>query len=1391
MSAPTYRIFISSPSDVRPERALAERVIAKLGREFQHHCRLEAIRWEREPLRATEGFQVQIPEPSRSDIVLVILWSRLGTPLAGREWLGPLSGAPVTGTEWEFETALKSARERGLPDLLVFRKKADVAASLDPDDPDRAEQEVQRAELRRLQAFIKQWLRTEEGGLIASTSFRTRTEFEEKLEDQLRGLVRQRLGAVLPQARWHDRPFRGLEVFEAAHAPIFFGRRRATNELVELLGRRAGEGTAFVLVMGASGSGKSSLVRAGLVPDLSLPGMVGRVALVLPAVFRPGAAPLAALSGAILQALPELGGLQYDQAALADQLVSSPKQVVFALKQGLSVAAKSQQLTELGEARLLLVVDQLEELFTQGAVGARERQAFVAALEALATSGLVWVIVTLRSDFFDRLEREPLLAALSSNEGRYLLLPPSDGELGQIIEGPVREAGLRFEVDAAGLSLAEEIRRAAARQANSLPLLEYLLDQLFDRRTAEGVLTFQAYEELGGLEGAIGRRAEQVLAGLPAEDQTALPEVVRRLVAVSEAGMATSRPAALADFREGSPARRLVEALLAPDARLLVADEGQGQAQVRVAHEALLTHWDRMAKQIVTDRKDLQLRGRLEVQAARWREAGEQADLLLNPGLPLSEAEDLLARRRDELGVDLQRYVEGSTRQAQQQASRRLRRARMVAAVLAILAVVAVGFGWYGLDRQSEAERQRAAAEEATQEAERQRTAAETNATEADAQATAAIRNETISFDAISELATATGAPADAVMLALAAWPRPGDSERPQLKRTLSALGAALPQHRERLRLLGHRDLVTMAVFSPSVDRVVTASWDGTARIWDAATGAELAQLEGHLFEVNYAAFSPTGDRVVTASDGIARIWDAATGAELSQLEGHGGRINCATFSPSGDRVVTASDDGTARIWDAATGAELAHMEGHGDQVVFAAFSPSGDRVVTASADGTARTWDVASGAELARLKGHGDRVNSAAFSPSGDRVVTASWDGTARLWDAASGAELARLKGHGDWVVFAAFSPSGDRVVTASADGTARIWDAAPSGKLARLEGHGDRVNAAVFSPSGDRVVTASADGTARIWDAATGAELAHLGGHQGWVRSAAFSPSGDRVVTASDDGTARIWDAASGSELARLEVALGGDPVISAAFSPSGDLVVTVSRDGPARIWDATSGAELALLEEHEGWVTSAAFSPSGDRVVTASDDGTVRLWDTASGSEVARLEGLGDWVISAAFSPLGDRVVTVSFQGPVRLWDAATSAELARLEGHGDRVNSAAFSPSGDRVVTASDDGTARIWDAATGVGLARLEGHGDQVSSAAFSPSGNRVVTASDDSTARIWDVSDIEDGDAFQIACARLGNITDVTDLAARYGLGEIKPICVDHSPEPVDLQHLQ
>jgi WD40 repeat protein len=565
--------------------------------------------------------------------------------------------------------------------------------------------------------------------------------------------------------------------------------------------------------------------------------------------------------------------------------------------------------------------------------------------------------------------------------------------------------------------------------------------------------------------------------------------------------------------------------------------------------------------------------------------------------------------------------------------------------------------------------------------------------------------------------------------------------------------------------ILPHAEDVAAAAFSADSRRVVTASADKTARVWDAATGASIGQPLPHPEKLYAAEFSPDGTRIVTTAADGTRLWNAASGELLVKgpVANDQRSPERSAVSPDGTRVVTASEDGTARLVDARTGD--ATLLRHGGAVWSAVFSPDGARIVTASDDRTARLWDGHSGVLLATLR-HEAGVRSAVFSADGTRVVTASEDRTARLWDAASGAPVGSPLRHEDTVWSAAFSPDGAQVVTASKDHTARLWDAHPGAAGGVRLRHAGPVHFAAFDRDGSRVVTVSEDHTARLWNAHTGAPLgAPLPHEPDEVYSAAFSPDDTLLVTAGVDpdthrGTARFWNVATqvpDDEPLRPE----GKPlhhedggILSVAFSADGARVVTASEDFTVRLWDVASRTQIGKLENLDA--TRAAFSPDGTLLVTAGADkkgGTVRFWDVAklgggqladNRSEIAEKALPHDVrVWAAAFNPDGTRIVTASANQRAQVWEWDAGSGKWKPVGaplrHDASVVDAVFSPDGALVVTASADGTARLWDAGTGAPIGEPLRHVGGVRSATFSPDGTRVVTASGDS-AWLWDVA---------------------------------------------------
>ena len=677
------RIFVSSPEDVAEERFLAHGVIERLQGEFAGHARLHPLFWEQEPLLATNDYQSQLPSPADSDVFVSILWSRLGSPLP-QTFTREDGSRYQSGTEYEFETARSSFLQSGKPDLLVYRKTSVLTVALDDERQLLAQLEQKKA----LDRFLDRWfVNPDATAKGAYHRFSEPGDFEALFESHLRKLIVQRLpegAAGQGSTLWtQGSPFRGLAPFEPEHSRVFFGRTRAISEVIDALREQANRGLAFVLILGMSGGGKSSLVRAGVLPLLIRPGIIKEVSRWHHAIFRP-ADGRGALFGGLARALqrdaPEL--FSGEDTQLASRLEDDPQQALGTLN-----AADSQE-------RLLLFVDQVEELFTAPDITRDTISAFLRLLDRLARSGKVWVVATLRSDFYPHCHRFPTLMALKAGRGQYDLQPPNPNEIGQIIRLPARSAGLGFEEDSeTGERLDDVLRDAASNHPEVLPLLEFTLDELYQRRSAEGLLTHAAYTEIGGVEGSIAQRAEHVFEGLSPKVQEALPHVLNVLVTKGPAQTAGATRARVG--LDGIPAtgRELVEAFV--DARLFVTDlDADKQVIVTIAHEALIMHWPRIQAWIRENEENLRLHGRIAAAAELWV-SERRRDLLLPAGRPVEEAELLLQR-----GVDLTPREQEFVAESQT----RLRRNRFAKSGLAATLVVltlAAGTGAYLANQQS------------------------------------------------------------------------------------------------------------------------------------------------------------------------------------------------------------------------------------------------------------------------------------------------------------------------------------------------------------------------------------------------------------------------------------------------------------------------------------------------------------------------------------------------------------------------------------------------------------------------------------------------------------------------------------------------------------------
>jgi WD40 repeat protein/serine/threonine protein kinase len=1436
----TLRVFISSMGDVQKERHLTERVIRSIAAEFNLPVNTSCSIFQRlaeenvaskngapktEPDNQSPlvlcpyfldyqkpgmevGYPGTIPNTGEFDLVISILWSRLGN-LFSPTLRMPDGSTPASGTDYEIAWAFHQAgRNRGVPQLRVFRNCSSPTPPLEPKE----EREAFGRRWDAVQEFFTRWRTNGDANCVGTfNNYSNLQEFEElfrrQFRDFLEGQIGQENGPKLlgrKVRQWKSSPFRGLNFFDFEHAPIFYGRTRAIGGVLEAIEWQLRAQRPFVLVVGVSGSGKSSLMRAGVLPLLTQPETIEGVGLWRWAVTRPGAGAgcgdcFDALAAAVLgpPALPGLANPESLDAIrdLASELREHSDSFAFRVRDALDHAAREWKIQcchslegrerhlrssgrsgdadvvrqqrerlALPKARLALVVDQLEELFTSG-FSPEVRQKYISALAGLVRSGRVFALATLRSDFYASYQEFPDLIELSRPSGKFDLRPPTPTEIGDMIRLPAEAADLHFEQDQEkGQRLDDALLEAASATPESLPLLEHVLSLLYDQQSTrgDGLLRWSDYRELGELKGALAKHAEAVFGSLSPNAQGAFPLVMRHLVTLGqgEEEVPNRRTAPYRDLIAAGEtgqdpkagAKGFVDLFV--EKRLLVAaTDPQGEVTVSVVHEALLREWQRVREWLKENREFLRMRDRLDLSLKLWLSRGKHTDDLLEPGLHLAEGEKLLQDFGPSLSREQTDYIYASVAQRNRRRQARARIRYTVMAAISVLAIVA-GFQWLQAERQRQSAEKNAALARAEEARTKQALASE-------AQVSSKLHDQLrqASWTSFNQAERQFQLGEWREGMALLARAIKFDPENPVASERFFQ---ELIVHREKalplpIASFAHQDTVENVAFSADGARILTASRDKTARLWDAASGKLLASLN-HQGRVFQGVFSPDGTRILTASaDGTAKLWDA-TSSKLLTSFGHQDEVNCAAFSPDGTRILTASADNSAKLWDAASGKLIASFD-HVDEVNDAVFSPDGARILTASKDKTAKLWDGASGKLLASFD-HPDEVSHAAFGPDGTRILTASRDKTAKLWDAASGKLLASFAHQGS-VKNAVFSPDGTRILTASADHSAKLWDAA-SGKLLASFAHQDEVNHAIFSPDGTRILTASSDRTAKLWDLASGKVIASFD-HQDEALRAAFSADSTRILTAGKDKTARLWDAALGKPVSSL---VHRDTVENAVFSANGTRILTASTDHRAYLWDTASGELIASFEQL-GPFFHAAFSPDGTRILTASADHSAKLWDGASGKLMASFDHQ-DEISHATFSPNANRILTASSDKTAKLWDASSGKIIVSLA-HQYYVKHAAFSPDGARMLTSCWTHSlptcigpmlnepVRLWDAASGKLIASLAApQFFDVLYGAFSPDGTRILTASIDNTARLWDAASGKLVSSFQLPPAWSG-----------------------------------
>ncbi|MFG2364834.1 helix-turn-helix domain-containing protein [Streptomyces mirabilis] len=1137
-------------------------------------------------------------------------------------------------------------------------------------------------------------------------------------------------------------PYRGLARFEPGDSSRFFGRDKLTSDVLELAGRRR-----FAAVFGASGSGKSSLLRAGLIPALR---DTQDVAL-RPAAIRiltPGQLP-ARTHAQVFDTGPGADGAQAD---------------------------------------VFVIVDQFEEVFTLCHDPA-ERAAFIdMLLTARQPDSRLRILLAVRADFYGRCAGHPGLAE-ALRDANLLVGPMSPVELREAIVKPTAAEGLTVE-----RALTSRLVEEVANAPGGLPLLSHVLLETWRRRRGK-TMTLAGYEAAGGLEGAVAKTAEDAYGRFTAAQAAAARRLLLRLVAPGDGALDTRRPADREELQatgaQETETENVLEALA--QARLLILDGDT----VELAHEALLTAWPRLSDWIEQERERLRAHRKLAEAAHAWEDLGRDTGALYR-GTRLATAQEHFgsAQAADLTRLEHAFLTAGITahEQEEQAAARTTRRLRALTASLSVLLVLAVIAGLVAWQQSRLSNQQKHSADSARQVALSRQLAAQSSAlidTNSDLASLLAVQayRTSATSQAIESLYAAAAVPLkhrltgqrgavssvafspDGRTLATGStsddqlwlW----DTRTGRLGRTFNGQGEA----------------TALVAFSPDGQTLTTAGNFGHGvDLWNVTTGHArmnpLAYPEAADWESQGAATEAfTADGRILAvggEDGTLQLWDTRTGHIRKTLAqgAHAAdseatvRVTSIAFSPDGRTLATGSEDRTVRLWDTHTGRTRATLAGDPVVVASMAFTPDGHALAVGGEDGTLQLWDTRTGhirKTLAQGAHAADseatvRVTSIAFSPDGRTLATGSEDRTVRLWDTHTGRLRKSLAGHAHGVRSLAFSPDGRTLASGDDDGSVRLWDMTLGASRSVLADPRMKADLMAFSPDGSTLATANYGGhPVQIWDVAARRLRTSVAVPTREAGSMAFSPDAGTLATASISGLgAYLWDTRTGRLRVRLDV--GAAPAVnSVAFSPDGRTLATATTAIGVQLWNAATGGLRRNLEDDTAAVTSMAFSADERLLATGSEDGTVQLWDPSTHRNLKTLPGNPSTVTTVTFSPDGRTLATGGVKDrTVQLWDAASGHSRASLAGYSGEAGSVAFSPDSRVLAIGAIDGTVRLWDAATGSALATLTGHMNTVLALAFSSDGHTLLTAGADRTVRLWNIALPPPATAITRICRALG-----------------------------------
>lgn len=1177
-----------------------------------------------------------------------------------------------------------------------------------------------------------------------------RLESAQELVEQLEMVVRPDPSSA-GEGVEETNPYAGLSAFQERDAARFFGRETMVEHIVSRLVDQP-----LLALVGVSGAGKSSLIRAGVIPALRRHGDAWDAF-----VMRPGPRPLVALVDLLHQHSLQRSSYPGDSSPGQRRETGAGENMAARLRDepgylGVQVRARARRRRE----RALLFIDQFEEIYTLAAED--ERNSFLQCLAGVADdpSSPVRVIVSIRHDFLDRVASGASILAELISRGTVLLGPLDRAGLERALVAPAETLGYRFESD----EFVAEMLDTFGRTAGALPLLQFTASMLWAGRDRERrLLTESYYRGFGGVEGALTSHADSVISSMTEVEKKWVRALMLRLITPDRTrAIATRRELSEIGGSEVAIVERVLDRLV--DARLLVMESTRaGEITVELVHESLIERWPLLTLWLDEANDYAQFRARLRTASKEW-EADHRSEGLVWRGDAADETRRFLKSQGENgaaaLNAREMAYIEAVL--VLQDREKRIRRKLVAAGFVSLMVVV---FVVSSLALQSAREARRAQAGEMDAQAQRN----EAQAQKAEAERSAArARN-------VTRVAAAGQLRKDPLtMLAILREIEPGVFPQNWLELAMESLGSV-----DLASMVFTHDEARMAVWSPDGKRIATASNDKTVRVWNIDGSGEPIVFRGHSQGVRVLAWSPDGQRIASgSSDKTVCVWNSDGTGESVVFRGHDASVYTIVWHSDGNHLFSGARDNTLGMWSVDGTGKAVHLDATYGDLSAAAWSPDSARVVTGGRDGKVRVWNMDLQSVPKVLGAHEAKVESVAWSPDGRKIVTAGNDGSVRIWNAdGSGKPVAfvgyrglrtsigispdssRVVVSGDTTAFkianmdgsghpiemrtgrdflmVTFSPDGKNLLSVERNGLIHVWNVERSTKARVLRGHKFGVYGAVWSPDGRRIATVGHDKTLRIWNARDLHASPIVFEYSAPFFSVAWSPDGKRVVTAAEDRTVGIWTVDSQEK----PILLRGheETVQGVAWSPDGATIASCSSDQTVRLWKL-DGLEKPTVFRHSGVVYTVAFRADGKRLVSSSKDNTARVWNVDGSTEPIILPH-EHGVYGAAFSPDGRFIVTGGIDRIVRLWNADGSGTPKEFKGHtsvasirGTRV----FMPDGQRFVSSSDDGTAAVWNMNGQGEPLFLRSSNEAVNMVDLSPDGTRIMTASDDTHVTLWD-----------------------------------------------------